>query len=235
MADPYKVLGVAPGASEEEVTQAYRRLAKKYHPDLNPGDKTAEEKMRQVNAAYDQIKTQKTGGTNYQRADGSYGPQQRPGSQGQNGRQTYQGEDPFGGFDFGGFDFGDLFGGGQRSYNDDPPMVRQMKAYLQNGQYQDALRVLSQIPERDGEWYYHSALANAGAGNRVTALNHAKEAVRLQPNNFTYQQLLSQFQRGSFTYRQAGQSHGFDMGRVGRTMMQLLLAQMVCFCCCRPC
>lgn len=54
--NPYKVLGVADGASVEECTKAYKRLAKKYHPDLNPGDKTAEKKMAEINAAYDAIK-----------------------------------------------------------------------------------------------------------------------------------------------------------------------------------
>ena len=48
---PYEVLGVSPGASKEEVTKAYRRLAKKYHPDLNPGDKSAEKKMSEIHAA----------------------------------------------------------------------------------------------------------------------------------------------------------------------------------------
>ena len=54
--NPYKVLGVPDGASEEECTKAYKKLAKKYHPDLNPNDKEAEKKMAEINAAYDQIK-----------------------------------------------------------------------------------------------------------------------------------------------------------------------------------
>lgn len=54
--NPYKILGVSDGASEEECTKAYKRLAKKYHPDLNPNDKEAEKKMAEINAAYDQIK-----------------------------------------------------------------------------------------------------------------------------------------------------------------------------------
>lgn len=56
MDDPYKVLGVSPDASDEEVKRAYRALAKKYHPDRNPGDAAAAQKMREINAAYEQIK-----------------------------------------------------------------------------------------------------------------------------------------------------------------------------------
>ncbi|MEC8562412.1 MAG: DnaJ domain-containing protein, partial [Pseudomonadota bacterium] len=50
--DPYKVLGVARQASEADIKSAYRKLAKKYHPDLNPGDKRTETKFKDVNAAY---------------------------------------------------------------------------------------------------------------------------------------------------------------------------------------
>jgi DnaJ-class molecular chaperone len=52
-ADPYKVLGVAKDASQEDIQKAYRMLAKKLHPDLNPGNKKAEEQFKELSAAYD--------------------------------------------------------------------------------------------------------------------------------------------------------------------------------------
>jgi len=60
--DPYSVLGVSPGSSEDEIKSAYRRLAKKYHPDLHPNDPNAAARMNEINAAYDQIKN---GGAGY--------------------------------------------------------------------------------------------------------------------------------------------------------------------------
>src|SRR5687767_8879527 len=51
--DFYTVLGIARGASEKDIKQAYRRLARKYHPDVNPGNKTAEAQFKEVNEAYE--------------------------------------------------------------------------------------------------------------------------------------------------------------------------------------
>jgi molecular chaperone DnaJ len=91
--DYYEVLGVSRDASEEDIKKAYRRLAKKYHPDLHPGDKEAEEKFKEINEAY-QVLSNKETRAQYDQF-GHDGP-------------TGQG---FGGFDFSGaFDgFGDIF------------------------------------------------------------------------------------------------------------------------------
>ena len=59
--DPYRILGVNESATDEEVTAAYRRLARKYHPDLNGGSPEAEERMKEVNTAYDAIRAHRAG------------------------------------------------------------------------------------------------------------------------------------------------------------------------------
>lgn len=56
MSNPYTVLGVSPNATDDEIKEAYRKLAKKYHPDINPDKELAETKMKEINYAYDTIK-----------------------------------------------------------------------------------------------------------------------------------------------------------------------------------
>ena len=76
MNDPYKVLGVPRGASDDEIKKAYRELARKYHPDnyvnSNLSD-LAEEKMKEINEAYDQIQKERAAGTSGSSAGGTYG------------------------------------------------------------------------------------------------------------------------------------------------------------------
>lgn len=76
MTDPYKVLGVSPSATDEQIKEAYRKLAKKYHPDQyadSPLKELADEKMKEINGAYDAITAQRKAG-NRRSAPGGYNP-----------------------------------------------------------------------------------------------------------------------------------------------------------------
>jgi len=115
--DLYSVLGVARGASTEDIVKAYRKLAKKLHPDLNPGDKAAEEKFKQVTAAYDILGDADKRGR-YDRgeidASGQERPQQRYYREYAGGEDGARYRSTAGYEDLGGFSdlFGDLFGRG---------------------------------------------------------------------------------------------------------------------------
>ena len=86
--NPYTVLGVPETATDEEIRAAYRRLAKKYHPDLNPNDPYAAAKMNDVNVAYDQIKTAEKRAA-YRDAEKAQTFYQQTGYQSSNPWQTY--------------------------------------------------------------------------------------------------------------------------------------------------
>jgi molecular chaperone DnaJ len=218
--DPYAVLGVSPTDAEADIAKAYRRLAKRYHPDLNPGNKAAEEKMKQINAAYDMIKNRDKPGA----AGHSGGGYARPEGDG----------DPFG--PDGPFSW--FFGGYQRQNTGGQARGGRFGAIIgaiNTGQYLQALNALARDPVRDAPWYYYSAVANAGAGNPVTALNHAREAASMEPDNPTYADLAATLARGGETYRQAGQRYGYGMSPMGRGVIQMVLAQLACLFCCRCC
>lgn len=95
--DYYEVLGVSKGAKDDDIRKAYRKLARKYHPDLNPGDKAAEEKFKEVQAAYDVLSDAKKRQVYDQY--GFYSDNIPPGGAGPGGGPQAPGMD-FGGFDF---------------------------------------------------------------------------------------------------------------------------------------
>ena len=217
ISDPYKVLGVSPDASDEEIKRAYRKLAKQYHPDLNPGDEVAAKKMQQINAAYDQIKNPEK----YQQQGGSYGG-------------GYSGYDPFGGFGgYGSYQ--------QRSYTESDSSDNYQKAaynYIRYGRYQEALNALGNSDRHDARWYYLSALAHDGLDNQVTALEHIRRAVSMEPDNPEYLRALDEIEGGGVRYRQqAGGFRGFQIHTDPcSSLCFCYLAQLFCcrghfFCC----
>ncbi len=131
MNDFYEVLGVPKTASEEEIKKAYRKLAFKYHPDQNPGDKTAEEMFKKINAAYDVL-----GDENKRRQydNGSFNPFQEYAQYQQNG-QNYQGQsyqNPFGeGQDFWSW-FTNAYGAGAQQQNQNQETQGWYNGYTQD-------------------------------------------------------------------------------------------------------
>ena len=109
--DYYEVLGIGKNATDAEIKSAYRKLAKKYHPDLNPGDKDAEEKFKEVNEANDVLsdpnKRKRYDQFGFAGVDPNYGAGQPGGGYG----GGFGGFGGTGGVDLGDI-FGDIFGGG---------------------------------------------------------------------------------------------------------------------------
>ena len=182
MSDPYQVLGVSPSASDDEIKAAYRRLAKQYHPDRNNGSPEAERKMMQINDAYAQIvEMRKNGG---QQSYGGYGS-------------------GYGGYGYGGYGYG---GSGQaRQSAPEFDSVRQM---LQFGRYDEAMRALEQMNTQNAEWYYLVARARQGMGDSIAALNFARQAVNMEPDNLEYLSFLQQMSMAGQQYRQQGVRYG---------------------------
>ena len=225
--DPYKVLGVSPNASDDEIQKAYTRLVKKYHPDVNPGDENAEKKMREINAAYDQIRNIREGKASYGGQNGN--PYGNPYGNAGNGGGGY----------YGGFSCEDIFGSGFGGFSQQQEATTELTAarnYINAGHYREALNVLNSVDssQRNARWYYFHALANYGIGNRIEAMSDAEQAVRMEPDNFEYKQLLSRMKNGGATYQQYGGGSPIVCG-TSNICLDLCIANMLCGMCCRPC
>jgi molecular chaperone DnaJ len=220
VSNPYSVLGVSPDASDDEIKKAYRTLSRKYHPDANinnPNREEAEERFKEVQQAYDQIMKEKQQGYSYDSFGGSQSSSQ-------------------GGY-YGGFGYG--YGGGGRTAGSgagsaDSIELQAAANYIQNRCYREALNVLNNISDRTAQWYYYSAVANAGAGNNVTAREHIAQACAMDPGNMQYRAFEQQLSYGGSWYSNMGQGYSRPYAGTGSFCLSLCLMNLLCNCCCNP-
>ena len=194
MNDPYSVLGVKPDASDQEIKKAYRELARKYHPDNyvdNPLADLAEEKMKEVNEAYEAIQKQRSGGGG-QRSSGrsnyQYGYQQQ--------RQSYYS-------------------------GPDSSTYAQVRNLINMNNLDSAERLLGETTARNGEWYFLMGSIAYRRGWLDEARQNYTYAVQMEPNNLEYRQALAMMQQGGVTYRPFGTSSGMDSMDCCTTMLCL--------------
>jgi len=247
--DPYKVLGVDRNASEDEIKKAYRKLSRKYHPDANIGNPhadLAEEKFKDVQAAYEQIIDERSGKTG-----GNYGSQGGYSGYGQGGGYGYGQGSGYGYGQGGGYGYGQGsgYGYGQGSYGNQSysdsvsQYMRAAANYINNGRFQEARNVLDGIQTRTDQWYYLSAFAHQGLGNRGAALSDARQAVSMNPSNFQYQALLRQLENGgsyqsgspwgsSGWYVNRGTPYRGNQNSNADWCMDMLLLNLLCNCFC---
>ena len=213
--DPYQVLGVTKGASSDEVKRAYRKLAKKYHPDMNPNDPSAAEKMNEINVAYDMICNPEKyrsvssqydnrsyaysgDGSNYYSNAGGYA------NSGQRNGYTYI-TYYYGNGSSGQMSFEELFrrvyaqamyqqsanvdsAYGPREQSSDSEEIKSAISYTYAGGNSYANACLINIPDslRDARWYYIYAWNEFKRANFDVAYEFSKKASAMEPGNQTY-------------------------------------------------
>ncbi len=207
--DPYAVLGIDRNATEDEIKKAYRKLAKKYHPDLNPGNKEYEKKMVEINEAYEMLTSPNK--NQYSSYEGnSSSPQSN----------SYQFDDP-------GFDFANFFYNYARQNEyielrveqDDSQEISEAITFAMQGNLDMSLKVLNEIPSysRNGRYYFVVSFILYKKGDYESSLSQIREALNIEPNNLKYQsfyRLVYQKIMSNYRYNSEVRYCKFSRGRI---------------------
>lgn len=175
MNDPYQILGVPENATDEEIKKAYRELARKYHPDNyhdNPLADLAQEKMKEINAAYEQISKQRSGGG--QAGGSGYGS--HGGYQG--GGSTYQ-----------------RYGQGASGSS----VLQQVRIAIQTGNISRAEALLANYSDHNAEWNFLRGAVCYRRGWLDEAKRYYQTACQMDPGNPEYRQALEFMENGTRT------------------------------------
>ena len=212
--NPYEVLGLKPGATQEEIKAAYRELVKKYHPDRyqdNPLNDLAEEKMREINEAYETLMS------------GAKGPKNRGGTQyGPGSSRGYNGGPAYGGYGSG----GDSGSGGSGSYmGDDAEEFREVRQSIDRGDLRDAESRLGRVGTRNAEWYYLFGVLNIRRGWFNEGMNGLQTAVSMDPQNYEYRNTLNSVVSQTQGYYANSYRQGYGDAERG------FCYGLQCFCC----
>jgi len=205
MNNPYEVLGVRQGASEAEIKEAYKALVKKYHPDKyqnNPLADLAEEKLQEVNEAYDYLMKNGAG------AGGNYGG---------------SGFGPGGNSGYGGYNSGAGQGGYSGSYGN----YNDIRNAINRSDFVTAEQMLINAPNRNAEWYFLSGILSYRKGLIDDAKQNIQQAVDMDPTNQEYRHALGQIQQAGMFFRGRSNMQGYGNTQSSDTCADLL----ACYCC----
>ena len=195
MNDPYEVLGVPRTATDEEIKKAYRNLARKYHPDNyhdSPLADLAQEKMKDINAAYEQITKERASG---KRGSGSGGA-----SYGASGYGGYGGYQGYGGY------------GGSQSYSGQSSVLQQARIAINTGNISRAEALLANYSDHNAEWNFLKGAVCYRRGWLDEALRYYRTACQMDPGNLEYQRALDYMENGPRqAYTPGGTTFGTEL------------------------
>ena len=205
MLNPYSVLGVERGASDEEIKKAYRNLSRKYHPDANinnPNKAQAEEKFKEIQAAYNQIMDE--------RQNGSYS-------------NSYSDNYSYGYNSYGSQGAGSVEMQAAANYIN----ARQFAAAM------NVLNSIPDSG-RNGQWYFFASVASQGLGNLNDAREYISRAIALEPSNFRYRQFEQSINFNRDWYENRSASYGYyrPYSGVARWCISMAFLNLICNLCC---